>query len=108
MAAGYSGLEKACPQCFQNQLAIWCAQTVPKCGSFSAAVEGAILPAIATVTQAQQNGRPPLEALAEAVPQLMAATDLSLPCRCTAAAVTVAGHSVMRVLTQAAGLQPDV
>ena len=81
-AAGYGDLEKACPQCFENQLALWCYQTVPKCGSFSAAVEGAVLPAMATVTQAQANDRPPLEALSAALPQLMAATDLALPCRC--------------------------
>ena len=47
---GYGSLESACPACFANQLALWCAQTVPKCGSFAAAVEGSLLPAITTIT----------------------------------------------------------
>ena len=54
-ALGYGSLEAACPECFQNQLALWCAQTVPKCGSFSAAVEGSLLPAITRITKVRSS-----------------------------------------------------
>ena len=45
-AKGLGSLESACPTCFNNQRALWCAQTVPKCGSYSATIEQVLLPAL--------------------------------------------------------------
>ncbi|KAK9839741.1 hypothetical protein WJX84_000691, partial [Apatococcus fuscideae] len=78
---GSAGLEEDCEQCFDNMRRLWCAQTAPKCGSFQGAVEGAVLPAISTVLTASDNGRTPLDALSEAVPSLLQASNLALPCR---------------------------
>jgi hypothetical protein len=54
---GIADLESACPECFENQRRFWCGQTVPKCGSFQASVELAVLPALALMTEAQDRGR---------------------------------------------------
>lgn len=42
---------EACEACFENQKKLWCAQSVPKCGSFSSVVEVTILPAISKVSR---------------------------------------------------------
>lgn len=57
------------------------AHQVPKCGSFSAAVERALLPAIAAIDSARDYGRTQLDALADVVPMLLNASSLTMPCR---------------------------
>lgn len=42
--------EEKCPECFDNQLKWFCAAIVPKCGSFQASIESAILPALSKVS----------------------------------------------------------
>ncbi|KAK9829899.1 hypothetical protein WJX72_008541 [[Myrmecia] bisecta] len=79
--AGMADLESSCEACFDNQRQMWCAQTVPKCGSFAALVETAILPAIAQVVNAEADEASQIEALSSAVPMLLKAMSLSLPCR---------------------------
>ena len=54
---------------------------VPKCGSFQSSVEQAVLPALAIVTAAEDNGQSPTEALADALPLLANASALTMPCR---------------------------
>ncbi|KAK9813568.1 hypothetical protein WJX73_007727 [Symbiochloris irregularis] len=80
-AKGLGSLKNACPTCFNNQRALWCAQTVPKCGSYSTIIENTILPMITRVTQARQQGASAVAALAPVVPELLQATSLSMPCR---------------------------
>ena len=79
--AGVGDLESACPTCFNNQRALWCAQTVPKCGSYSTTIENVLLPALSTVTKSEAYGMSPAEALSAAMPQLLAASSLAMPCR---------------------------
>ncbi|EIE22807.1 hypothetical protein COCSUDRAFT_47705 [Coccomyxa subellipsoidea C-169] len=78
---GVGNLKDACEQCFENQRSFWCAQTVPKCGSFSASIERALLPAIAAIDNARDYGKTQLDALSEAVPLLLNASSLTMPCR---------------------------
>ncbi len=54
---------------------------VPKCGSFSASIERALLPAIAAIDNARDYGKTQLDALSEAVPLLLNASSLTMPCR---------------------------
>lgn len=54
---------------------------VPRCGSFQSSVETAVLPALAVMTAAQDEGRTQVEALGEAIPLLVNASALTLPCR---------------------------
>lgn len=84
---GLAHLESACPACFANQRALWCAQTVPKCGSYSAYIEDMLLPAISKVTKAAAFGLDPVEALSQAVPDLVTASSLAMPCRAMCEAV---------------------
>lgn len=74
-------LQETCPQCLENQRKMWCTQTVPACGSFESAVEGAILPALAKVSAAKDHEKDIFDSLADAVPDLADALALSLPCR---------------------------
>ena len=78
---GVGSLESACPTCFNNQRALWCAQTVPKCGSYASTVENVLLPALTQITRSQAHGQTPVEALSGAMPDLLAASSLSMPCR---------------------------
>eukprot|EP00891_Asterochloris_glomerata_P008783 jgi/Astpho2/8783/Aster-05337 len=57
--------------CFHLQ---WCSQTVPKCGSFQSNVETGVLPAIASVLNAQELGENAVQALGEAIPGLLQAS----------------------------------
>jgi hypothetical protein len=74
-------LAAACPQCFENQRRMWCSQTVPKCGSYQANVEGQLLPSIQKVVSAEERGQTNIEALAEVLPTLFQSQALALPCR---------------------------
>ncbi|KAK9842362.1 hypothetical protein WJX81_008566 [Elliptochloris bilobata] len=87
MARGVEDLESACTECFDAQRRLWCSQTVPKCGSFGATVETTILPALTTMAAAIDDGQNHLEALANAVPSLLNASSLSMPCRAMCEAV---------------------
>jgi len=109
-ARGVADLESACPACFDAQRRLWCAQTVPKCGalpppcrvfrrprapgaaarppdararagSFAATVEVAVLPALAQMAAVVDDGQNHLEALGNAVPSLLNASSLAMPCR---------------------------
>ena len=57
----------------------WCSQTVPKCGSFQSNVEAGVLPAIATVLNAQELGENAVQSLGEAIPGLLQASPASSP-----------------------------
>lgn len=63
-----------------SRLSVLAAQ-VPKCGSFSVTVEKAILPALAAVVQAREDGETHADALSRAMPILLAAFGLAMPCR---------------------------
>ncbi|BDA45605.1 hypothetical protein COCOBI_07-3920 [Coccomyxa sp. Obi] len=78
---GVDNLRSACSSCFDNQRSFWCAQTVPKCGSFSTTIERALLPAIAAIDTARDYGKTQLDALSDAVPLLLNASSLTMPCR---------------------------
>lgn len=78
---GVDNLRGACTSCFDNQRSFWCAQTVPKCGSFSTTIERALLPAIAAIDSARDYGKTQLDALSDAVPLLLNASSLTMPCR---------------------------
>eukprot|EP00884_Botryococcus_braunii_P013043 jgi/Botrbrau1/2173/Bobra.101_2s0013.2 len=78
---GMEDLEASCEACFENQRKLWCAQLVPKCGSFSNVVEQTILPAISKMLTAEDTGKTKVLSLAEALPSLQQAMALSLPCR---------------------------
>lgn len=80
-AKGLAELEGACPVCFENQRALWCAQTVPKCGSYSANIENVLLPALSKVTTAQMEGEDSAQSLSAALPELLTASSLAMPCR---------------------------
>ncbi|DBB04962.1 hypothetical protein WJX82_002727 [Trebouxia sp. C0006] len=80
-ARGLESLEASCPQCFENQQKLWCAQTVPVCGSYQENLVGLLLPAVAQAVSAEQNGLTQNEALSSVMPQLLQASSLSLPCR---------------------------
>lgn len=80
-AKGLAELEGACPVCFENQRALWCAQTVPKCGSYSANIENVLLPALSKVTTAQMEGEDSAQSLSAALPELLKASSLAMPCR---------------------------
>ena len=56
-------------------------EQVPKCGSFSTTVERALLPAIAAIDSARDYGKTQLDALSDAVPLLLNASSLTMPCR---------------------------
>eukprot|EP00891_Asterochloris_glomerata_P008782 jgi/Astpho2/8782/Aster-05338 len=72
--AGLELLEQACPECWDAQRRMWCSQTVPKCGSFQSNVETGVLPAIASVLNAQELGENAVQALGEAIPGLLQAS----------------------------------
>lgn len=74
-------IQSGCPRCFSNLQAMWCAQTVPKCGSFDSVVAGAILPAMQKATDASDRGKGAEAALSAALPELLDAVSLSMPCR---------------------------
>ncbi|CAL8470810.1 g10352 [Coccomyxa elongata] len=78
---GVDNLRSACSSCFDNQRSFWCAQTVPKCGSFSTTIERALFPAIAAIDTARDYGKTQLDALSDAVPLLLNASSLTMPCR---------------------------
>ena len=54
---------------------------MPKCGSFQSSVEVAILPALAVMTEAEDMGRSQMDAMGDAIPLLLNATALTMPCR---------------------------
>ncbi|KAL3161829.1 hypothetical protein ABBQ38_008919 [Trebouxia sp. C0009 RCD-2024] len=87
-ARGLQGLQDSCPQCFQNQQKLWCAQTVPRCGSYQENLVGLLLPALAQAITAQESGQTQHEALSSVMPPLLKAASLSLPCREMCKAVT--------------------
>lgn len=74
-------IQSGCPQCFSNLQAMWCAQTVPKCGSFDSIVAGSILPAMQKATEASDRGKGTESAISAALPELLDAVSLSMPCR---------------------------
>lgn len=80
-AAQEQDIEDKCPECFENQLQWFCSSVVPKCGSVRASLESAILPAISKVIQAHESGKGWGAALSAAVPSLVKANSLGLPCR---------------------------
>ncbi len=117
-ARGVADLESACPECFDAQRRLWCAQTVPKCGaplagqrpasrawcgarppdararagSFAATVEVAVLPALTQMAAAVDDGQNHLEALGNAVPSLLNASSLAMPCRAMCEGAARAGR----------------
>lgn len=96
---GMQGLEASCPQCFANQQKLWCAQTIPACGSFQENILGHILPALAQAVSAQQTGQTQTEALSLVMPQLLQASALSMPCReMCEAVVSTCGCNSQRTL----------
>jgi len=77
--------DEPCEQCLQDQRELWCAQAVPPCGSFQKHVELAILPAVTDLVVTAPNvGATPLDQIqkvAAAVPKVVKAISLSMPCR---------------------------
>lgn len=45
-ARGLKDLEKYCPQCLDNLHKLWCAQALPKCGTFDALLDATMFPAL--------------------------------------------------------------
>eukprot|EP00238_Polyblepharides_amylifera_P001042 CAMPEP_0196572558 /NCGR_PEP_ID=MMETSP1081-20130531/2590_1 /TAXON_ID=36882 /ORGANISM="Pyramimonas amylifera, Strain CCMP720" /LENGTH=460 /DNA_ID=CAMNT_0041889917 /DNA_START=38 /DNA_END=1420 /DNA_ORIENTATION=- len=104
--------DKPCNSCLNNQQLMWCAQAVPKCGSFQKHVELALLPTLtqlATVSDNQDyydyTGKGPASGaglqlqratiLASAMPAIVQAMALSMPCRAMCqASVETCGCSV--------------
>ena len=49
----------------------WCAQTIPKCGTYQQNLVGLLLPAVAQVATAQATGQTQEEALSTVLPPLL-------------------------------------
>lgn len=78
--AGYP----ACDRCFDALHKFWCAQTAPLCGTFDMIVDE-ILPVFTAVAG---QGKDPVKVMRAAVPRILAAFALGLPCREMCDAVT--------------------
>ncbi|KAL2644791.1 hypothetical protein R1flu_012378 [Riccia fluitans] len=73
-----------CPTCYAALHKFWCAQTVPACGTFDKVVDE-ILPMISSVALKKVT---PVVAVQSAVPRMLQAASLGLPCRNMCNAIT--------------------
>uniref|UniRef100_A0A7S0R6S6 FZ domain-containing protein n=1 Tax=Pyramimonas obovata TaxID=1411642 RepID=A0A7S0R6S6_9CHLO len=77
--------DEPCEQCIRNQQELWCAQALPPCGSFRRHVELAVLPVVAKLAETSLNPESgpldKMQALTEAMPGVLNALSLSMPCR---------------------------
>ncbi|CAK9875514.1 unnamed protein product [Sphagnum jensenii] len=73
-----------CADCYKLLHQFWCAQTVPSCGIFDKVIDE-ILPLISAVTLKKEKAS---VALQEAVPRMLQAASLGLPCREMCDAIT--------------------
>ena len=81
LAGGANGLYH-CPSCDSSSTSRQpCLEPFHFAGSFGVTVETAILPALTGMAAAIDDGQNHLEALASAVPSLLNASSLAMPCR---------------------------
>jgi hypothetical protein len=93
-----------CADCYKLLHQFWCAQTVPTCGIFDKVIDE-ILPLISLVALRKEK---PSVALQEAVPRMLQAASLGLPCRemcdtitqtCGCGKPTTFGQAMMSIQT---------
>ncbi|KAH9538718.1 hypothetical protein CY35_15G020300 [Sphagnum magellanicum] len=93
-----------CADCYKLLHQFWCAQTVPTCGIFEKVIDE-ILPLISSVALRKEK---PSVALQEAVPRMLQAASLGLPCRemcdtitqtCGCGKPTTFGQAMMSIQT---------
>jgi len=77
-----------CDGCNANLKDLYCAQTVPPCGSFQDHIELAIVPPLQRIVQGQIDGDNIVDAVAKEVPNLVKTLALVAPCRRYCEAIT--------------------
>ena len=77
-----------CVSCEDNLGELYCAQAVPKCGTFQTHVEMVFLPLLEDVARAKQHGGDYQPAIERLLPRIANATGLVSPCKEYCAAVT--------------------
>ena len=77
-----------CDGCNANLKDLYCAQTVPPCGSFQDHIELAIVPPLQRIVQGQIDGDNIADAVAKEVPNLVKTLALVAPCRRYCEAIT--------------------
>ena len=78
-----------CDGCNANLKDLYCAQTVPPCGSFQDHIELAIVPPLQRIVQGQIDGDNIADAVAKEVPNLVKTLALVAPCRRYCEAITI-------------------
>ncbi|GAQ84458.1 hypothetical protein KFL_001900010 [Klebsormidium nitens] len=68
---------RPCEPCYQSLQRFWCGQAVPKCGTFDKVIDK-ILPLLSRVATDEEDYD---DALSEAVPDILGALSMGLPCR---------------------------
>lgn len=85
-----------CEACDAHVDALWCAQSAPKCGSFDAEVGRVVIPTLSKVLDTMDAAKDKeeeektemiMQVLADALPDLIKASSLSMPCRAMCEAV---------------------
>ncbi|CAI6001145.1 unnamed protein product [Closterium sp. NIES-65] len=108
--AGYS---PPCEPCLQALHRFWCGQTVPTCGTFEKIVDE-VLPELRQITTGQEK---PDELIEAALPRMLAAFSLGLPCKemclevtslCSCGQITTFGQAMEFLEAARPGKGPNV